>query len=181
MTESTPDRPQTDESLILDIASTHGQGEDTLFANLSAETAVGQVLLLDYDTATLAVHDYYKERVGGLARGMFLLSGSLPSGEVLAFVLMRVTGAKRLANQTTTDEARLTAARESIGQKLWSEKLTTWGCGRNRLGRCRGSNPRNANLASRQDVEVCRGHWPTTTPREGPTFGSQQVPCWRAS
>ena len=126
MTESTPGPSIADEGLIADIAAKHGNAAESPFANLTSTNAVGQVLLLDYDAATLAVHDYHRERAGGLARGMFLISGSPPSSEEATFVLMRVAGAKRLANQTTTDEARLTAARESIGRELWSEKLATW-------------------------------------------------------
>ena len=126
MTESTPGPSIADEGLIADIAAKHGNAAESPFANLTGTNAVGQVLLLDYDAATLAVHDYHRERAGGLARGMFLISGSPPSSEEATFVLMRVAGAKRLANQTTTDEARLTAARESIGRELWSEKLATW-------------------------------------------------------
>ena len=57
---------------------------------------------------------------------MFLLAGTAPSGDIASFVLMRVAGATRLANHTTTDDARLTAARESIGQEIWSEQLTAW-------------------------------------------------------
>ena len=126
MTETTPGPPIADEDLIADIAAKHGNAAEAPFANLTSATAVGQVLLLDYDTATLAIHDYHRERAGGLARGMFLISGPPHSSEEATFVLMRVAGAKRLANQTTTDEARLTAARESIGRELWSEKLATW-------------------------------------------------------
>ena len=126
MTETTTSLSIADESLIADISEKHGNAAEAPLANLSSATAVGQVLLLDYDVATLAVHDYHKERAGGLARGMFLIAGSPPSGEEGTFVLMRVSGAKRLANQPTTDEARLTAVRESIGGELWSEKLVTW-------------------------------------------------------
>lgn len=126
MTETTPDSSSGNEDLIPDIAAEHGSAAWSALADLTAETAVGQVLLLDYDTATLAVHDYHREQAGGLARGMFLVSGPPPSGGEADFVLMRVAGAKRLANQATTDEARLTAARESIGSEVWSDKLAAW-------------------------------------------------------
>ena len=127
MTKTTSDPSSiADEGLIFDIAAKHGTPAEELFGDLTGATAVGQVLLLDYDTATLAVHDYHRERVGGLARGMFLIAGAVPAGEEADFVLMRVAGAKRLSNQATTDEARLTAARESIGRDLWSEGLATW-------------------------------------------------------
>jgi len=126
MTETTPDSSSGNEDLIPDIAAEHGSAAWSGLADLTAEAAVGQVLLLDYDTATLAVHDYHRERAGGLARGMFLISGAPPSSGEADFVLMRVAGAKRLANQATTDEARLTAARESIGSEIWSDKLATW-------------------------------------------------------
>jgi hypothetical protein len=126
MTKPTANPPIADENLIPDIAMKHGNISETLFSSLTSETAVGQVLLIDYDSATLAVHDYHKEQIGGLARGMFLISGPPPSSEEASFVLMRVVGAKRLANQTTTDEARLTAAQQSIGQGLWSDKLNKW-------------------------------------------------------
>jgi len=126
MTETTTSPSIADVGLIANIAAKHGNAARAPFADLTSENAIGQVLLLDYDTATLAVHDYHRERAGGLARGMFLISGPPPSSEEPTFVLMRVAGAKRLANQATTDDARLTAARESIGRELWSEELATW-------------------------------------------------------
>ena len=79
MTESTPGPSIADEGLIADIAAKNGNAAESPFANLTSTNAVGQVLLLDYDAATLAVHDYHRERAGGLARGMFLISGSPPS------------------------------------------------------------------------------------------------------
>ena len=126
MTTTTSSPIVTNRGLIGDIATKHGNALGVHFEELTGETAIGQVLLLDYDTATLAVHDYHREQAGGLARGMFLLAGRLPSGEDATFMLMRVAGAKRLANQANTDDARLTAARASIGRELWSEKLTAW-------------------------------------------------------
>ena len=126
MTETITQPSIADESLIPDIAAKHGHGKETLFANLTSEKAIGQILLLDYDSATLAVHDYHKEQAGGLARGMFLLAGPTPAGENATLVLLRVAGAKRLANQASTDDARLRALRESIGREIWSEKLATW-------------------------------------------------------
>lgn len=126
MTETTLDPSIADEDLIADIALKHGHRGKALFDGLNNDSAIGQVLLLDYDTATLAVHDYHKERAGGLARGMFLIAGPTPSGQEATFVLMRVAGSKRLANQATTDDARLKAARESIGGEIWSEKLASW-------------------------------------------------------
>lgn len=126
MTETTAGPTIADKRLIADIAAKHGRESETLFANLTGETAIGQVLLLDYDVATLAVHDYHRERAGGLARGMFLLAGPRPAGEDATFVLLRVAGAQRLANQAATDDARLTAARESVGREIWSDKLATW-------------------------------------------------------
>ena len=127
MTEDLRNNPQDpSQRLVDDIVTEHGNGQDQLFHALTPSEAIGQVLLLDYDTATLAIHDYHREQAGGLARGMFLLAGEAPAGDDAAFVLLRVAGATRLANQVTTDEARLTAAREAIGRELWSESLTQW-------------------------------------------------------
>ena len=120
------DPSQADDNVIGEIVERHGGVRERLFAGLTPNMAVGQVLLLDYDTAKLAVHDYHREKAGGLARGMFLLAGDAPTGDEATFVLLRVAGATRLANQVTTDEARLTAAREAIGRELWSESLTKW-------------------------------------------------------
>ena len=126
MTDAHADDSRADENLVGDIAEKHGQAGVPLLASLIPAKAVGQVLLLDYDTTTLVVHDYHKERAGGLARGMFLVAGPVPDGDDAVLVLLRVAGAKRLANRTTTDEARLTAARDAIGRELWSESLTKW-------------------------------------------------------
>ena len=126
MTDAHSHDSRADENLVGDIVEKHGHAEEPLLVGLTPAKAVGQVLLLDYDTTTLAVHDYHKERAGGLARGMFLVAGPVPDGEDATLVLLRVTGAKRLANRTTTDEARLTAVRDTIGRELWSESLTTW-------------------------------------------------------
>ena len=126
MSQTTPNPPIADGQLIGDIAARHGQEPKSRLVDLTGANAIGQVLLLDYDTATLAVHDYHREVAGGLARGMFLLAGAAPSSDHASFILMRVAGATRLANHTTTDDARLTAAREAIGQEIWSEQLTAW-------------------------------------------------------
>ena len=120
------DPSQPNDDVIGEIAERHGSARERLFAGLTPSTAVGQILLLDYDTATLAVHDYQKEMAGGLARGMFLLAGDVPTNDDASFVLLRVAGATRLANQVATDDARLTAARDAIGSKLWSDTLTMW-------------------------------------------------------
>lgn len=127
VTDTLPAKPtETTENFIGKIATEHGEVQEKVFADLKPSTAVGQVLLLDYDTATLAVHDYHREQAGGLARGMFLLAGEAPDGNDASFVLLRISRATRLANQVTTDDARLTAAREAIGRELWSENLTKW-------------------------------------------------------
>ena len=115
-----------DANLVEHIASKHGDRHDRLLDGLTSSSAVGQILLLDYDTATLAVHDFHKESVGGLARGMFLVAGPIPHGPDATLALLRVAGAKKLANHTSTDDARLTAARDTIGRELWSDSLTKW-------------------------------------------------------
>ena len=100
---------------------------ESLLDNLNPNSAIGQIMLLDYDVATLGVHDHHKEKSGGLAKGMFLLSGKTPVEESTnSFVLLRVMGAMALPNQANTDNARLVAMQESIGESLWSDKLTTW-------------------------------------------------------
>ena len=126
MIETEPVGTRSSDDVITDIAETHGQPGERLLADLTPSTAVGQVLLLDYETATLAIHDAHREQAGGLARGMFVVAGEVPTNDDATFVLLRVAGATRLANHTTTDEARLTAARDTIGRELWSESLTTW-------------------------------------------------------
>ena len=123
MPDNESSEPAPGEDVVGEIAAEHGDIQ--LLRGLTPSAAVGQVLLLDYNTATLAIHDYHKELAGGLARGMFLIAGKT-SAEDAAMVLMRVVGAKRLANHTTTQEARLTAARDSIGRELWTESLTKW-------------------------------------------------------
>ncbi|MDE2731028.1 MAG: hypothetical protein OXI38_06515 [Bacteroidota bacterium] len=126
MKESQRNPELFDTDLIGDMATKHGKGANDPFASLSKSDAVGQVLMRDYDTATLVVHDFHRERAGGLARGMFLIGGSPVIDEKASFVLMRVAGAKRLANHAATDEARITAVRETIGQEIWSKKLNKW-------------------------------------------------------
>lgn len=125
---SDSDQPATGngDNLIETITATHGDPEDPLLSGLTPRNAVGQVLLQDYDTATVAVHDFHRERAGGLARGAFLLAGDAPTSDEAVFVLLRVAGATRLSNQAATDDARLTAARDAVGRELWSESLAKW-------------------------------------------------------
>ena len=87
MTDTQPDTSNVSNDMIGKIAAVDGQ--ERLFTALTPSTAIGQILLLDYDTATLAVHDYHKERAGGLARGMFLLAGDAPANDDARFVLLR--------------------------------------------------------------------------------------------
>ena len=151
MTDTQPNNSNADNNMIGKIAAEDGQ--ERLFATLAPSTAIGQVLLLDYDTATLAVHDYHKERAGGLARGMFLLAGDTPENDDATLVLLRVAGAARLANHTTTAEARLTAARDTIGRELWSESLTKWIADEIALG---GVEARILGTLTSQDSENLR-------------------------
>lgn len=79
-------------------------------------TKVGDLLDLDYDEATVLVHDTLRQQVGGLPMGCFLLASRIqPNSEVdveledSALVLLRVVGKKALPNQSETEKYRLDA------------------------------------------------------------------------
>ena len=93
---------------------------------ISKDVEVGALLSLDYDVADILVHDFMRQKVGGLPMGCFLLSTRLvpmaapaqngPDAEKedTTLILLRVVGGARLSNHGDTEKYRLGAALRSI-------------------------------------------------------------------
>jgi hypothetical protein len=104
-----------------------------LAARLSRERQVGDLLKLDYNEATIVVHDRLRRDVGGLPLGCFLIAtrvdpGSTPDPdqEDTSFILLRVLGPSQLPNHTETDRDRFEAAKRAADRpEQWDDQTTT--------------------------------------------------------
>ncbi len=104
-----------------------------LAAHLKRERQVGDLLKLDYNEATIVVHDKMRRDVGGLPLGCFLAatrldpgSSPLPDEEDTSLILLRVLGPSALPNQTDTDRDRFEAARRAADRtEHWDDRTTT--------------------------------------------------------
>lgn len=80
-----------------------------LAGHLKRKRQVGDLLKLDYNEATMVVHDRMRRDVGGLPLGCFLVAARLepgstpaPEQEDTSLILLRVLGPSSLPNQTET-------------------------------------------------------------------------------
>lgn len=103
----------------LDCARTAGRGLASFIAEPTK--AVGDLLELGYQEATILVHDSQRQEAGGLPMGCFLLASRItpetaPDAreEDTALILMRALGHAALPNRSDTDNWRFDAARRSI-------------------------------------------------------------------
>lgn len=77
---------------------------------IRSEDLVGDLLKMDYADCEVLVHDYLRQKVGGLPLGCFLLSTRLtpgseapPTAEDTNLLLLRIVGQSRLPNASETD------------------------------------------------------------------------------
>ncbi len=104
-----------------------------LAGHLLRERQVGDLLKLDYNEATIIVHDRIRQDVGGLPLGCFLVATRLepgstpePDQEDTSLILLRVLGPSALPNQTDTDRDRFEAARRAADRtEQWDDQTTT--------------------------------------------------------
>lgn len=84
---------------------------------------VGDLLSLDYDEATVLVHDSLRQAVGGIPLGCFLLASRIqptsetsldPDHEDTSIILFRVTGKATLPNDSEAEEYRFSAGQRSL-------------------------------------------------------------------
>lgn len=94
---------------------------------ISEADLVGDVLKMDYSECEVLVHDYRRQKVGGLPLGCFLLAtriepNSNPDSlhEDTSLMLLRITGQARLPNAADTDNGRFQA-----GQRV-ADKQDVW-------------------------------------------------------
>ncbi len=104
-----------------------------LAGHLRRERQVGDLLKLDYNEATMVIHDRMRRDVGGLPLGCFLVAtrlnpdaAPLPEEEDTSLILLRVLGPSSLPNQTDTDRDRFEAARRAADRaEHWDDQTTT--------------------------------------------------------
>jgi DNA helicase HerA-like ATPase len=104
-----------------------------LAARLARQRQVGDVLKLDYNEATIVVHDRLRRDVGGLPLGCFLVAtrvepGSAPDPdqEDTSLILLRVLGPSQLPNHLETDRDRFEAAKRAADRaEQWDDQTTT--------------------------------------------------------
>lgn len=90
---------------------------------ISEDTAVGDLLSLNYNEAVILVHDSLRQKVGGLPMGCFLLASRLNTGESAnmdvehedtALIFLRVISNVSLANHADTEKYRLEAGFRAV-------------------------------------------------------------------
>ena len=103
------------------IATTATGAGEKLASMIRAEDNVGDLLSLNYDTATILVHDSLRQKVKGLPMGCFLIATRIPPGanpdasdEDTALLLLRVVDDAALPNKRDTETYRLDAGFRSI-------------------------------------------------------------------
>lgn len=83
----------------------------------------GDLLSLDYNYATILVHDYQRQQVGGIPLGSFLLATRIspkPSevedieGEDASLILLRVVGKAPLPNEMEAEQSRFQAGQRAL-------------------------------------------------------------------
>ena len=116
---------------------------------ISEETLVGDVLKTDFAECEVLVHDFGRQKVGGLPLGAFLLASRMslteisdPHHEEPSLILLRVVGQARLPNAGEADEYRFMAGqRAADSNDHWDAAKTTDRFTQNKLGyagvRCR--------------------------------------------
>ena len=88
---------------------------------------------LDYNEATIVVHDRLRRDVGGLPLGCFLIATRVepnsepdPDQEDTSLVLLRVLGPSQLPNHLDTDRDRFEAAKRAAHRdEQWDDQTTT--------------------------------------------------------
>ena len=104
-----------------------------LARRLERDHQVGDLLQLDYNEATIVVHDRLRRDVGGLPLGCFLVAtrvepGSSPDPreEDTSLVLLRVLGPSQLPNHVDTNRDRFEAAKRAADRpEHWDDRTTT--------------------------------------------------------
>ncbi|MEO9827587.1 MAG: DUF87 domain-containing protein [Paracoccaceae bacterium] len=131
---------------------------------IDGEHQVGDLLQIDYDEAEVMVHDHFRQRVGGLPLGCFLLATRLKPEQVVdctqedtSLILLRVVGKSRLPNATETDFNRFHAGqRASSDAENWDEINKT---DQFTLHQLRYSGVRCRVLGTFRMREAARGNW----------------------
>ena len=121
MADSTP---QENPSVLQHLESSAGvlQLPSPSFRELSVR--VGSVYMLSYNSATVAIYDFHRERAGGLPKGMFLIAAKETGDE--SFILLRVQREARLPNAAANDEFRQQGIESSGNDATWAASLDPW-------------------------------------------------------
>jgi hypothetical protein len=130
MAESKKSLAEEIENLAAEIGA---DASKNLISLIRAEDLVGDLLKIDYSECEVLVHDYLRQRVGGLPLGCFLLATRLtvettyePVDEDTSLLLLRVTGQARLPNAAETDLNRFLAGqRVATLDEVWDSEDKT--------------------------------------------------------
>ena len=104
-------------------SQTAKQAGEKLASLVNSDDNVGDLLSLNYNEATILVHDSLRQKVGGLPLGCFLLATRIINApnieanadqEDTAILLLRVIGGATLSNNANTEQYRLDASFRSV-------------------------------------------------------------------
>jgi Helicase HerA, central domain len=128
---------QKTDSLSAEIAdfdaATEAEASKTLSSLVRTDDLVGDLLKMDFAECEVLIHDYLRQKVGGLPLGCFLLatrmepSSSPPArDEDSGLLLLRVVGQARLPNAAETDLSRFLAGqRAAADNEVWDAEGKT--------------------------------------------------------
>ena len=90
----------------------------------SRSKQVGNVYTIAYKHAIVAIHDFFRENAGGIAKNSFLLAARETEDRLV--ILLRVRDAALLPNAQQNDITRQMGLDASGGEKPWAGELDPW-------------------------------------------------------
>lgn len=106
------------------------EGKDRLGGLIQADQYVGEVFSLGYDSALVQIHDFHRQKVGGIPSLSFLIATRLGPGAMVDFekedasiVLLRVMDAAPLPQESEAVRIRVESAQRVSGEseRHWDE------------------------------------------------------------
>ena len=101
---------------------------------IQADQYVGDIYSINYETARVIIHDFYREKVGGIPSLSFLIATRVDpkserfenidfKSEDASFILLRVMDAATLPQDKEAERIRVEAAQRTSGEnRHWDEK-----------------------------------------------------------
>ena len=111
-------------------ASSSIRAKELLGTFIQEEQYIGEVYSINYESALVQIHDYYRQKVGGIPNSCFLIATRInPNNNIdykkedSSVILLRVVDSATLPNDIKKLEIRVQSAERSTGEKYhWDEE-----------------------------------------------------------